>query len=256
MARSPSPTARRHSFSHHHRSLDTEQSTLASPFKSSPIEGEFTDPLSSEDTPLLHAEQNDKSGRGAHGHSHAGSMNMRALVLHVIGDALGNVGVIVTGLIIWLTEWSFKYYCDPIISLVITVIIFSSAFPLGTSLSFLVHFLYMRICPIVQSASFILLQGVPPTISLEEVRRSILEVEGVFSLHELHVWQLSESKIVASVHVLASRDHDFMPVAAKIRKALHHHGIHSSTIQPEYHPGTALPTQQKVWHISHSNSPF
>jgi len=69
------------------------------------------------------------------GHSHAhGSMNMRALVLHVIGDALGNVGVIATGLIIWFTEWKYKAFCDPIISLVIAVIIFSSALPLGTSM--------------------------------------------------------------------------------------------------------------------------
>ncbi len=51
-------------------------------------------------------------------------MNMKALVLHVIGDALGNVGVIATGLIIWLSDWSLKYYCDPVISLLITVIIF------------------------------------------------------------------------------------------------------------------------------------
>lgn len=64
-------------------------------------------------------------------------MNMRALVLHVLGDALGNVGVIATGLVIWLTSWSFKYYFDPVISLVITVIIFSSALPLGKS-SFLI----------------------------------------------------------------------------------------------------------------------
>lgn len=75
----------------------------------------------------------------------------------------------------------------------------------------------------------------PPTISLSEVRSAILAVNGVLSVHELHVWQLSENKIVASVHVMASRSHDFMPVAAKIRKALHHRGIHSSTIQPEYH---------------------
>jgi zinc transporter 1 len=59
-------------------------------------------------------------------------MNMRALVLHVLGDALGNVGVIATGLIIWQTTWKYKYFCDPVISLVITIIIFSSALPLGT----------------------------------------------------------------------------------------------------------------------------
>ena len=69
-----------------------------------------------------------------HGHSH-GSMNMKAILLHVLGDALGNVGVIATGLVIWQTTWSFKYYFDPVISLVITVIIFSSAMPLGKSRS-------------------------------------------------------------------------------------------------------------------------
>ncbi|EIW64402.1 cation efflux protein [Trametes versicolor FP-101664 SS1] len=164
----------------------------------------------------LHAHNGHSHGGGG-GHSH-GSMNMRALVLHVIGDALGNVGVIATGLVIWLTSWSWKFYFDPMISLVITVIIFSSALPL------------------VRSTAFILLQGVPSTISLDEVREAILAVDGVLSVHELHVWQLSENKIVASVHVMASRKHDFMPVAAQIRKALHERGIHSSTIQPEYHP--------------------
>jgi zinc transporter 1 len=152
-------------------------------------------------------------------------MNMHALVLHVLGDALGNIGVIATGLVIWLSSWSFKYYFDPVISLVITVIIFSSALPL------------------VRSASFILLQGVPSQISLDEVRSSILDVEGVLSLHELHVWQLSETKNIASVHVMVSKKHDFMSVAAKIREALHHHGIHSSTVQPEY-PGIHGPEEQ------------
>lgn len=91
----------------------------------------------------------------------------------------------------------------------------------------------------VKSASFILLQGVPPTVSLDEVRESILNIDGVLSLHELHIWQLSESKLVASVHVLTSRNHDFMPIAVKIRETLHHLGIHSSTIQPEYQPSTS-----------------
>ncbi|KAG8904633.1 hypothetical protein FRB99_001398 [Tulasnella sp. 403] len=192
------------------------------------------------------------------GHSHSGSMNMRGVLLHVIGDALGNVGVIGTGLIIWLTSWSFKYYCDPIISLVITVIIFSSALPL------------------VKSASFILLQGVPSSVSLEDVRSAILRIPGVISVHELHIWQLSESKIVASVHVLVRKslkgcanaiaaaaagksgartpvkgdgvqslivgpgegedrgEQVYMVVASEIRKVLHEFGIHSSTIQPEY----------------------
>lgn len=162
------------------------------------------------------------SGNGGHGHSH-GSMNMHALLLHVMGDALGNVGVIASGLIIWLTEWPGKYYSDPIISLVITIIIFASALPL------------------VKSASFILLQGVPTHISLDALRQDIRDVPGVQSLHELHVWQLSESKIVASVHVWVSKDVEFMKAAAAIRAVLHSHGVHSCTIQPEFSHGRSDP---------------
>jgi zinc transporter 1 len=63
-------------------------------------------------------------------------MNMRALVLHVLGDALGNVGVIATGLIIMLAPASWngrEVYFDPAISLVIACIILGSAVPLGAS---------------------------------------------------------------------------------------------------------------------------
>lgn len=95
-------------------------------------------PLLADDASGAHSHEGDdhahghsqSHGHGGHGHSH-GSMNMRALLLHVLGDALGNVGVIATGLVIWLSTLSWKYYFDPIISLVITVIIFSSALPLG-----------------------------------------------------------------------------------------------------------------------------
>ncbi|KAJ7913987.1 cation efflux protein [Mycena leptocephala] len=155
-----------------------------------------------------------------HGHSAAGSMNMRALVLHVLGDALRNVGVIATGLVIMLAPASWngrEVYFDPAISLVIACIILGSAVPL------------------VRSASFVHLQGVPATISIEQVRAAILAVEGVLGLHELHIWQLSESKNIVSMHVLAARERDFMPIAAETRKALHDQGIHSCTIQPEYY---------------------
>ncbi|KXN89958.1 Zinc transporter 10 [Leucoagaricus sp. SymC.cos] len=222
---SPSSTTHRSSFSQHIRHNSEIPDSPRRPRRprsmsvADPISHKILPSPSSEGTPLLQVqEQEDHGLMKSQSHSHAGSMNMRALVLHVLGDALGNVGVIATGLIIWKTSWPFKYYFDPIISLVITLIIFSSALPL------------------VRSASFILLQGVPATVSLDEVKSSILAVPGVISLHDLHVWQLSETKIVASVHILSERNCDFMSIAAKIRRALHHLGIHSSTIQPEYIP--------------------
>ena len=105
---------------------------------------------------------------------------------------------------------------------------------------------------IVRSTSYILLQGVPSNIALGEVRKAILQVKGVLDLHELHVWQLSETKVVASVHISASREHDFMHVAAQIQEALHHCGIHSATIQPEYTP-TGATIVKKVCQVDFVN---
>jgi len=102
-----------------------------------------------------HSQPKDPAKSGGHSH---GNLNMRGVFLHVLGDALGNIGVIATALFIWLTDFSWRYYSDPVISLVITCIIFSSALPL------------------VKSASLILLQGVPRGISLEEVKEDILQV--------------------------------------------------------------------------------
>lgn len=151
------------------------------------------------------------------------NMNMRGVFLHVLGDAIGNVGVVITGAFILFTHYSWRYYVDPLISFVIACIIFQSALPL------------------VKSASFILLQGVPPSVSLEGVRASVLQIDGVLSLHDLHVWQLNEDKIVASLHILVDCSNDqtarFMAIAEKVRHALHLWGIHSTTIQPEFVPG-------------------
>jgi zinc transporter 1 len=159
-----------------------------------------------------------------HGHSHGGhshgSMNMRGVFLHVLGDALGNVGVIASGLFILETTYWWRFYSDPAISFLITIIIFSSARPL------------------VKSASFILLQGVPPSVPLEEVREMLVQTDGVISIHELHVWQLSESTIIASMHVLVDcgpgQDERYMHIAQRLRNVLHSFGVHAATIQPEF----------------------
>jgi zinc transporter 1 len=89
---------------------------------------------------------------------------------------------------------------------------------------------------------------------LEDVKAEILAVGGVLSIHELHVWQLSETKIIASVHIKVSREVDFMQVASDIRQILVQHGIHSSTIQPEYDPvrDTMLEDSSKVRHTQQS----
>ncbi|KAI1913164.1 Zinc resistance conferring protein [Ophidiomyces ophidiicola] len=173
----------------------------------------------------LHVEHNHakpKTDKKGHGHSH--DLNMRGVFLHVVGDALGNIGVIASALVIWKTDYSWRYYVDPGISLFITMIILWSAIPL------------------CKAASRILLQAVPAGLSVDHIIEDVESLPGVLSCHHLHVWQLSDTKLVASLHIQVSHDikgegsDRYMTLARDIRKCLHAYGIHSSTIQPEFYP--------------------
>lgn len=162
-----------------------------------------------------------KSGGGGHSHNHA-DMGMHAMVLHVLGDALGNVGVIITALVIWLTDWSWKNYTDPAVSLFITAIILHTALPL------------------TRASAQVLLQATPDEIDIQDIKEDIQALEGVVSCHHVHVWRLSDTKIVASMHVrvsfpiTAEGGEKYMVLAKQARKCLHAYGIHSATIQPEF----------------------
>ena len=162
-----------------------------------------------------------KIKKEGHGHSH-GDMGMNAMILHVIGDALGNVGVIATALIIWLSDWEWRFYADPTVSLIITLIILRSCLPLTTA------------------TSKILLQATPDDLNVTEVREDIESLPGVVSCHHIHVWQLSDTQLVASMHIhvefpISEAGGDkYMQLARRVRNCLHEHGIHSATIQPEF----------------------
>ncbi|KAL4938226.1 hypothetical protein BDV06DRAFT_201392 [Aspergillus oleicola] len=172
-----------------------------------------------------------------HGHD----LNMRGVFLHVMGDALGNIGVILSALVIWLTDYSWRYYVDPGISLVITIIILASAIPL------------------CKAASRILLQAVPHGVSIDHIKEDIERLPGVIGTHHLHVWQLSDTKTVASIHIQVDTEikgegsERYMHLAKEVRRCLHAYGIHSSTIQPEF-PRADSDTEDNQGDSSHSPS--
>ncbi|SGZ57879.1 CIC11C00000002105 [Sungouiella intermedia] len=158
------------------------------------------------------------------------SMNMEGVFLHVLGDALGNIGVIVTALFIWKTNYSWKYYSDPLVSLLITAIIFSSALPL------------------CRKSCKILLQATPANVNSNKIVEEITLIPAIKSLHDFHIWNLNEDFLVASVHIeLNSSEQDeavsenetinkaaFVEVVGLVREILHKYGIDSVTIQPEF----------------------
>lgn len=162
-----------------------------------------------------------KAKKGGHSHNHA-DMGMNAMILHVIGDALGNVGVIVSALIIWLTNWPGRFYADPAVSLFITLIILKSTIPLTSA------------------TAKILLQATPDHLDVTDIKADVQDIPGVVSCHHVHIWQLSDTQIVASMHIQVefpiseAGGEKYMELAKAVRKCLHAYGIHSATIQPEY----------------------
>jgi len=147
-------------------------------------------------------------------HNHE-NMNMRGVFLHVLGDALGSLGVIVSGLIIWLTNFKQRYYIDPIMSLFITAIILKTTIPL------------------VRKAAKILLQAVPDTVDVKKIHEDLEKIDDVIDIHEIHIWQLSNDLLVASLHITCLRSCNFMKLASTLKEILHSYGIHATTIQPE-----------------------
>ncbi|ODQ45940.1 hypothetical protein PICMEDRAFT_34482 [Pichia membranifaciens NRRL Y-2026] len=210
-----------HSHSHkHHKSLSGERSPLLSSDPAaedqdlrqvlpSYVVGQLDENASS--STKLNASGSRKKA------AHQKSLNMQGVFLHVLGDALGNVGVMLTALFIWKTDYSWKYYTDPFISLVITCIIFSSALPL------------------CKRSSRILLQGTPLTVETSDVIQDILQIPSVLGVHDFHIWNLTEKLLIASLHVeLNSSPESFLKIATEIKSCLHDYGIHSATIQPEF----------------------
>ncbi|KAJ1663857.1 Zinc resistance conferring protein [Coemansia sp. RSA 1646] len=135
-----------------------------------------------------HQHQKNKSKKKKkHGHGTSGHLNMQGVWLHIFGDCITNIAVIISGLVIWKAEGHWRYYFDPAISVLINTLI-----------------VWITV-PLVKSASFILLNGVPSNVDLNDLRRDLRAIPNVLNIHDLHVWQLSDTKNVASVHVLIDR---------------------------------------------------
>uniref|UniRef100_A0ABM0LZT8 Zinc transporter 1-like n=1 Tax=Saccoglossus kowalevskii TaxID=10224 RepID=A0ABM0LZT8_SACKO len=144
-------------------------------------------------------------------------LNMRGVFLHVLGDALGSVIVVISALVIWFVEGDWKYYVDPAMSLAMVMIILCTTIPL------------------LKESAMILLQTVPTHIKVEDMQSKLVsKVSGVLAVHEFHVWRLAGNKIIASAHIRCKNLTDYMRIASQVKEFFHDEGIHSTTIQPEF----------------------
>jgi len=87
---------------------------------------------------------------------------------------------------------------------------------------------------LVKRTVLVLMQSTPLSVDLESLNQQLLSLDGVIGLHRLHIWQLDEQRIVASVHVVCQHPSNFTEIAKQIRGILHTAGVHDATVQPEW----------------------
>jgi len=161
---------------------------------------------------------------GGHGHGDHENINVRGALLHVIGDCLQSLGVILASVVVWvgnyLTTGSARgvtYYnlADPIVSLLFAAITL-----------FITKGLIMRIINI-------LMERVPPGVDYYGILKELEELEGVSEVHDLHIWAVTVGKNCLSCHITADNDHlKTLRAAEKVCLA---HNITHTTIQVDPH---------------------
>ena len=157
------------------------------------------------------------AGGGHAGHEH-GNLNTRAAVVHVLGDLLGSVAAIVAGAVVTFTGWIL---IDPLLSVLVLLLILRSTWQL------------------IRESVDVLMESVPAGVDYGEVGRTLATIDGVVSVHDLHIWQMSASRRAMSAHLLL-REVEAWPRVLKAARGelLDRFAIDHVTLQPEWLPAS------------------
>lgn len=155
------------------------------------------------------------------GHDHAGhehtheDVNVKSAFLHVVGDAVSSVGVILAAVVIWFTGW---YWVDPLASMLIGLIIMFGSWR------------------VLRPTLHLLMEGVPEGLDLQHIGAILAAPTAVREVHDLHVWSLCAGHVALSAHVVV--DDQALGATANLLAELKHElathfGIDHTTIQFE-----------------------
>lgn len=153
--------------------------------------------------------------KALHGESRE-DLNIRGAFMHMFGDALSSIGVIIGGIVLIWKDW---LWIDPTLSILIGFVILWSGWG------------------IARESLNILLEGHPQGITHDDIFKSLLDLEGVLDIHDLHVWSLSSSSHALSCHVLIE---DQPPSRSKLlldhinELLAKYYQIHHTTVQFEH----------------------
>lgn len=148
------------------------------------------------------------------------SLNVRGAFLHVLSDTLASVGVILSGAGIWFLGW---LWLDPAVSMGVSVLVLLSAWHL------------------VREALDVLMETAPSHLDPTEIHEALVSVDGVRSVHCLHVWTIGSSEVSLSSHLVTDARQSTDDLLQRVRTRLTDgFGIDHTTIQIEpARPGDA-----------------
>ncbi|XP_006830890.1 PREDICTED: zinc transporter 8 [Chrysochloris asiatica] len=155
--------------------------------------------------------------QGWPGHSHKeaqANASVRTAFIHALGDLFQSVSVLTGALIIYFKP-DYKI-ADPICTFVFSILVLASTIT------------------ILKDLFILLMEGVPKGLNYDVVKGLILAVDGVVSVHSLHVWSLTMNQVILSAHVATAASRDCQVVQREISKAISNSfTVHSLTIQME-----------------------
>ncbi len=141
------------------------------------------------------------------------SLNTRAALMEVASDLLASVGVILAAIVIMISKW---YLIDPIVSCVLAL------------------FILWRTWGLLKESIDILMESAPDHVNLDEMSNKIMKIEGVVSVHDLHVWTITSGMIAMSGHVKFANSKEPELLLAQVQELLKKdYAISHSTIQLE-----------------------
>lgn len=139
-------------------------------------------------------------------------LNVKGAFMHMAADTLVSVGVVVSGIVIHYTGW---YVLDPVIGIAIALVIAWSTRGL-----------------LIES-SRMSIDAVPESVDMPGLEKALSSVDGVVSIHHLHVWPLSTTENALTVHVVIADVSRLNQIVAGVRQCAARHGISHSTIEAE-----------------------
>lgn len=142
-------------------------------------------------------------------------LNVKGAYLHMATDAVVSLGVVISGIVIYFTNF---YWIDSVVSLIIAVVILKGTW------SLLIDSLRLE------------MDGVPKKMDLKKIKSELLKGKGVIDVHHMHVWALSTTDNALTAHIVIDPAYvsSFDAIKRDLRHRLEHLDISHSTFEPEF----------------------